>query len=87
MNNNQLQDLENRVKKMESDFNSLSQEYYKNNFRSRQDFNKYSNFTQSLKIPNVTTFPNCQVGELCESAGKLYICSAVNTWTLVGTQS
>jgi hypothetical protein len=29
----------------------------------------------------------CEVGQLNSSGGKLYICSAANTWTLVGSQT
>jgi hypothetical protein len=89
MNNTeqQIQDLSTRLEKLQSDFDVLSQLFYKNNFTSHQDFNKSCNFTTKLKIPSYTTLPTCEVGEICESAGVAYICSATNTWTIIGTQS
>ena len=29
----------------------------------------------------------CNVGDISVSGGKLYICTATNTWTVVGTQT
>ncbi len=40
-----------------------------------------------LKLPDVTTLSaTCSIGQMTVSSGKLYICSAVDTWTVVGTQ-
>lgn len=76
------------IEKLKSDFSSLNEEFYRNNFTANQDFVKYSNFTSRLKVPHYDTLPAaCEVGEICESAGKLRICSAANTWSVVGTQS
>lgn len=87
MQNQQLQDLQKQIEKLKSDLDMLSQNFYKNNFSSHQDFNKSCNFTTKLKVPSYSTLPLCEVGEVCESGGKLFICSATNTWTIVGTQS
>lgn len=77
-----------RVEKLEKDLRDLIDEVYLNNFTSSQDFNKYVRFNGRLKVPSYSSLPaTCEVGELCESAGKLRICSAANTWTIVGTQS
>jgi len=66
----------------------LRADYYSNNFSSSQDFQKYSRFNTRLKVPSYSTLPaTCEVGEIVESAGKLRICSATNTWTIVGTQT
>lgn len=66
----------------------LEAEYFRNNFTAHQDFNKYSNFTSRLKIPHYAALPSTgEVGEVLEFNGKLYICSAVNTWTIAGTQT
>lgn len=83
----QIMDLKDQFTRLQNDFNLLSQGYYKNNFSAHQDFNKYSNFSTALKVPSYSTLPTCQVGEVIESGGKLYICSATDTWTIVGTQS
>lgn len=73
---------------MENDIKALNDEMYKNNFSSRQDFNKASSFTTKLKVPNYASVPGTgEVGEIIEIGGKLYICSAPGTFTIVGTQS
>lgn len=82
----QIQELRSEIQKLKSDLESLSQNFYKNNFTSSQDFNKDCTFSTRLKIPSYTTLPTCQVGEIAESSGVMYICSAVDTWTAVGTQ-
>lgn len=44
--------------------------------------------TGRSKLPNLGSVPStCQVGELIVSGGKLYICSAADTFTIVGTQT
>lgn len=85
--NPQIQELTEKVNKLQADFNELSSNFYKNNFTSHQDFTKSCNFATKLKVPSYTTLPTCEVGEICESSGVLYVCSATNTWTVVGTQS
>lgn len=67
---------------------SLKNEYYRGNFQSSQDFQKYVRFNGRLKVTHYDTLPaTCEVGEISETGGKLRICSAVDTWTIVGTQS
>jgi hypothetical protein len=67
---------------------SLSSEFYLNNFTGSQDHNKYNRFNTRLKVPSYTTDPAvCEVGEIIEVAGELKICSVADTWTVVGTQS
>lgn len=80
-NNTQLEMLRQEVE-------SLKAELYKGNFSGSQDFNKYTRFNTRLKVPNYATAPaKCEVGEIIEVVGKLRICSAANTWTIVGVQS
>ena len=84
----QPNDLKIQVDKLRQDLDALNSEIYLNNFSARQDFSKYSNFITMIKVPSYSTLPStCEVGEIVESAGKLRICSATNTWTIVGTQS
>jgi hypothetical protein len=85
--NQEIQALKEQMTKLQNDFNQLSGSFYKNNFPSHQDFNKSSTFSTKLKVPSYTVLPSCQTGEILESGGKLYICSATDTWTIVGTQS
>lgn len=81
-------DTDQKLQELTKELATLKGEFYSNNFTARQDFNKYSNFTTRLKVPSYSSLPaTCEVGELCESAGKLRICSAANTWTIVGNQS
>ena len=82
------QELQNQIIQLRKDIEALNAEFYTNNFSARQDFYKYSNFKTMLKVPSYSSLPaTCTVGEVVESAGKLRICSATNTWTIVGTQS
>jgi hypothetical protein len=80
----------NRLDALERDLRALNEEVYRTNFSSTQDFPKYSRFNTRLKVPTVTAVAaTCEIGELCvvSSTGKLYVCSATNTWTIAGTQS
>jgi len=73
---------------LQRDLAALTEEFYRNNFSARQDFVKYSSFTTRLKVPHYDTLPTtCEVGEIVEQGGELNICSATDTWTVVGTQS
>jgi hypothetical protein len=75
-------DLQNQIDQLKRDLTELNNEIYKTNFSAQQDFPKYSNFTSHLKIPHYDTRPTkCDVGELIENGGKLYLCSATDTWT------
>jgi len=74
--------------KLKQDLDDLINEVYKNNFSASQDFNKKSSFTTVLKVPSYAVLPaTCDMGEIIEVTGKLRICSAVNTWTIVGLQN
>lgn len=86
MQNSEIQTIKEQLLKLQNDFSALSQQFYKNNFTSHQDFTKSCNFTTKLKVPSYSTLPTCEVGEIAESGGVLYICSATDTWTVVGTQ-
>ncbi len=80
--------LQDQVNKLTSDLENLTKMFYLNNFSSHQDFNKSSAFNYRLKVPHYSTAPtSADVGEIIEVAGKLYICSSANTFSLVGTQA
>lgn len=82
-NNSELNQLRQRLEALEGDF-------YRNNFTTSQDFPKYSRFKTRLKVPTLASAPaTCEIGEVYVNSGtgKLYVCSAVNTWTIAGTQS
>lgn len=81
------QELQDQIAKLRRDLEGLTQAYYSNNFSSHQDFNKESHFNYRLKVPNYSVLPTtCEVGEIIENGGELYICSSADAWTVVGTQ-
>jgi hypothetical protein len=83
-------DYEKRIAQLEKDLRDLTDEVYRNNFSASQDFQKKSRFNSGLRVPIGTATPaTCEIGELfvVSTTGKLYVCSASNTWTIVGTQS
>ena len=82
------QELQQKIEQLQRDLTELNNEVYKTNFSAQQDFPKYSNFTTRLRVPVYTTRPlKCDVGEIISNGGKLYVCSATDTWTVVGLQS
>jgi len=82
------EELQKQIDILTKDLAALNAEVYSNNFTASQDFQKYSRFNTRLKIPHYATAPSsCEVGELIEVNGKAYICSAINTWSIIGTQS
>jgi len=75
---------EEQLQILKDQLDSLTQEVYRNNFNSHQDFTKASNFTTKLKIPHYDLLPIVgEVGEIIEVGGALYICSSANKFTLV----
>lgn len=80
-------DYQIQIDTLKADLKALNDEVYANNFTAHQDFNKSSTFTTRLKIPHYPVLPTqCDVGELVEVGGILYIGSAINTFSKVGTQ-
>lgn len=86
MDNNEK--LQKQIDELKKDLQALNDEYYRNNFTTFQEFTKFSSFTSRLKVPHYDALPNsCEIGEIIESSGNLMVCSAKNTWTVVGTQT
>ena len=84
----QIEELQGQIMKMGKTIESISNEVFKNNFSTRQDFNKASSFNTKLKVPHYTSLPAvAEVGEIIEYGGRLLICSSANTWQSVGSQS
>lgn len=76
--------LQEQIQILRADLDALTGEVYRNNFSGHQDFNKFSNFTTRLKVPHYDFIPpTCEVGEIIEAGGALYVCSVTNTFTLV----
>lgn len=85
---NQIAELQRQVSDLRKALEALSGEYYRYNFTSQQEFTKYANFTGRIKVPVVSALPaTAQIGELVSYSGKLYVCSAANTWVVAGTQA
>lgn len=83
-----IQDLTDQVNKLKSQIDDLSANFYKNNFSSRQDFNKASSFNSSLKVPVYSSVPaTCEIGQVGSYNGDLIVCETTNNWVIVGTQS
>lgn len=81
-------DLQKQVDELTKALTSLKDEFYRNNFQSSQDFQKYVRFNGRLKVPHHDSLPaTCEIGELAETGGELNICSAVDTWTICGNQT
>lgn len=81
-------DTTQEINRLKSELESLKQEFFRANFSTRQDFSKYSDFKSRLKVPVFSALPStCEIGEVGAYSGKLYVCSASNTWSIVGTQS
>lgn len=77
-----------QIDQLRKDLAALTQRINLNNFPTSQDFAKYSRFNTGLKVPHYSSAPaTCEVGQVIEVSGKLYICSSANTWALVGTQT
>jgi hypothetical protein len=65
----------------------LRKEVYLNNFSAQQDFFKRCHFNGRLRVPIVDALPTvCEIGELVSYLGDLYVSTAVNNWSIVGTQ-
>ena len=80
--------MPNDITQLKAELEALKAEIYRNNFTALQDFNKYSRFNTRIRVPVLGTAPaTCEIGELCVVAGKLRVCSAANTWTVVGAQT
>lgn len=84
--------MQQEVDALKQQIESLTGEYYTNNFPSSRDENKYVRFNTRLKVPRSTANPTIgDVGDLVEVGGKLKICTVASvtapTWTIVGTQT
>lgn len=82
--------IQEQINILKRDLQALNDEVYLNNFSALQDFKKYSRFNSRLRLPIYATAPStCDVGEVYVNSGtgKAYVCSATNTWTIIGTQS
>jgi len=76
------EELQAQINKLQRDLQDLTDEVYANNFSAHTDFNKTSYFNTRLRVPVYTTKPStCEIGEVCSNGGKLWHCSAVNTWS------
>lgn len=83
-------DQKNIINELRREIEALRSEFYLNNFATSQDFSKYSRFNSRIKLPTYASAPStCEIGEVYvnSGSGKIYVCSATNTWSLIGTQA
>lgn len=83
-------DTQNQINALKAQLESLQAEFYRGNFSGHQDNTKKTRFNTELVVPRYSTAPaKCEQGALYVNSGtgKLYVCSATNTWSLVGTQA
>lgn len=79
-----------QIEMLKQQIEAMRSEFYLNNFSGSQDFNKKVRMNTTLRLPVYGTAPvKCEQGEVYVNSGtgKAYVCSAANTWTIVGTQS
>lgn len=80
-------DTQKQIDQLRQQVEALSGEYYRNNFVSSQDFNKDVRFNSILQVPKYSALPTtCEIAQVGVYSGKLYVCSAANTWVVAGTQ-
>jgi len=84
-----MQDNKSQIESLKQQVEALSAELYRGNFSGSQDFTKKVRMQTALRLPVYGTAPaKCEQGEVyVNTSGKLYVCSAANTWSLAGTQS
>lgn len=79
-----------QLQMLRQEIESLKAELYRGNFTGSQDFTKKVRMQTALRLPVYGTAPaKCEQGEVYVNSGtgKAYVCSAANTWSLIGTQS
>lgn len=84
-----MPDNQSQLNMLRQELESLKAEFYKNNFMGGQDFNKFVRLNDRVKLPTLTSAPaTCEIGEVYVNGttGKAYVCSAANTWSLIGAQ-
>ena len=87
MPNKEIQELRDQITGLKREIKALQDSFYLNNFPSSQDFNKACRFNSVLKVPHYSVAPSTDnVGEIIEVGGNLYISTAVDVFTLVGSQ-
>lgn len=58
------------------------------NYTEPVRFIKRVSFSDRIKLNNYASDPaTCEVGEIAVVGGKVKVCTATDTWTIVGTQT
>lgn len=80
--------MQEEIFKLQQQINDLTEKIDRDNFSKLQVNAKDVYFEKRVRLFNKSAnLAVCQTGELSVVGGKLYICSAANTWTVVGTQT
>lgn len=89
-----LEELKNEIAGLKMQISNLQAEFYKNNFKNSQTFNKAVICNDRLRVPVYSSAPAvAEIGDLISVSAKLYICTVAGTvsspatFSLVGTQS
>lgn len=80
--------MQEEIQKLQQQINELNERIDTDNFSKLKVEMKDVYFEKKVRLFNKSAnLAVCQTGELSVVGGKLYICSAANTWTVVGTQT
>ncbi len=84
-----MPDRDTQLQMLKQEVESLKAELYRGNFTGSQDFTKKVRMQTAFRLPVYASAPaKCEQGEVyVNTNGKAYVCSAANTWALIGTQS
>ncbi len=67
---------------LQQQINELKELITKGSFSSKDVFDKNVQFKGRIKLTPKASLPTtCEIGEITSYGGKLYHCSAANTWT------
>jgi hypothetical protein len=73
----EIRQLNDKIKRMENQFAKLPPIVFEE-----------ARFYGKFQLKDLTSTPaTCKVGELCVVSGIVQVCSAADTWTVIGTQT
>lgn len=88
--------LQEQIDSLKKELEELRNLVYKNNFSTKQYFDKSLIFNSTIEAKKRAVFAEgllnitvgqpatCEVGDICLDSGSLYACFTTNNWTLIG---